>query len=126
MCDGDRLSDYGVITDGCECAVDRTFQQEPCLEAASTQLVSLSGSRLPGPLMRDARVDGPLRLTGYRSDQPVRLTRAHVTGTADLSHVSLSGAPALHTDSLVVERDLLCRDATIRGGLLMGRTLTPS
>lgn len=97
---------------------DCTFQQEPRLEAASTKLVSLSGSRLPGELMRDALVDGLLHLTGCRSDQPVRLTRAHVTGTADLSDMSISGAPALHADSLIVERDLLCRDATIHGELL--------
>ncbi|CAL9673156.1 hypothetical protein SUDANB15_07559 (plasmid) [Streptomyces sp. enrichment culture] len=96
-----------------------TFQQEPRLEAASTKLINLSGSRLPGLLMRDARVDGFLRLTGCRSDQPVQLARAHVTGTADLSNASISGAPALHADSLIVERDLICRDATINGELLM-------
>ncbi|MGW4994319.1 oxidoreductase [Streptomyces mirabilis] len=42
-----------------------------------------------------------------------------MTGTADLTALHVSGAPALHADSLVVERDLLCRDAVINGELLM-------
>jgi len=96
-----------------------TFDQQPQLEAASTRLIDLSGSAFPGLLLQDARVDGLLRLTGCRSSRPVRLTRAHVTGTADLTGLSVSGTPALHADSLVVERDLLCREAVIDGEVLL-------
>ncbi|MER5927260.1 hypothetical protein [Streptomyces mirabilis] len=98
-----------------------TFDQEPRLEAASTKLIDLTGSRLPGVLLRDARIDGLLRLADCRSTHSVRLTRTHVTGTADLTGLHVSGAPALHADSLVVERDLLCRDADNDGELLMWR-----
>ncbi|MGW3118610.1 hypothetical protein ACWDBW_15975 [Streptomyces sp. NPDC001107] len=100
-------------------AQDCTFDQQPVLEAASTGLIDLSGSAFPGLLLQDARVDGFLRLTGCRSSRPVRLTRAHVVGTVDLTGLSTGGAPALHGDSLVVERDLLCRDATIDGEVLL-------
>ncbi|MFJ8637085.1 hypothetical protein [Streptomyces sp. NPDC093568] len=100
-------------------AQDCTFDQQPLLEASSTALIDLSGSAFPGLLLRDARVDGLLRLTGCRSSQAVRLTRAHVTKTADLTGLRVSGAPALLGDSLVVERDLLCRDAVIDGEVLL-------
>ncbi|MFF5044725.1 MULTISPECIES: hypothetical protein [Streptomyces] len=36
-----------------------------------------------------------------------------------MTGLSVSGAPALHGDSLVVERDLLCRDAVIDGEVLL-------
>ncbi|MFJ1561561.1 translocation/assembly module TamB domain-containing protein [Streptomyces mirabilis] len=104
---------YALTMTGC------TFDHEPRLEAASTKLIDLTGSRLPGVLLRDARIDGLLRLADCRSTHSVRLTRTHVTGTADLTGLHVSGAPALHADSLVVERDLLCRDADINGELLM-------
>ncbi|MGV9991620.1 hypothetical protein [Streptomyces sp. NPDC003374] len=113
---------YALVAQAC------TFDRQPSLEAASTGLVDLSGSAFPGLVLQDARVDGLLRLTGCHSSRPVRLTRAHVTGTADLTGLNVSGAPAphgdngvpaLHGDSLVVERDLLCRDAVIDGEALL-------
>ncbi|MFD6289562.1 hypothetical protein [Streptomyces sp. NPDC060205] len=100
-------------------ATDCVFEQTPLFEAASTKQVDLSGSQLPGLLLRDARVDGLLRLRNCRCDQPVRLTRAHVGGTLDLTAARLRGTPALHADSLVVERDLICRDAEVEGEMLM-------
>ncbi|MFC8094334.1 hypothetical protein [Streptomyces sp. NPDC057301] len=36
-----------------------------------------------------------------------------------MTGMSVSGAPALHGDSLVVERDLLCRDAVMNGEVLL-------
>ncbi|MCX4428774.1 hypothetical protein [Streptomyces mirabilis] len=104
---------YALTMTGC------TFDHEPRLEAASTKLIDLTGSRLPCVLLRDARIDGLLRLADCRSTHSVRLTRTHVTGTVDLTGLHVSGAPALHADSLVVERDLRCRDADINGELLM-------
>jgi hypothetical protein len=98
---------------------DCTFQEALRLEAASTGLVDLSGSRLPTLLMQDAQVDGPLRLKGCRFDDSLRLTRAHVTGSLDLTGMHARGAPALHADSLVVDRDVSCRDAEIHGEMLM-------
>ncbi|MFD7282320.1 hypothetical protein ACFV80_36180 [Streptomyces sp. NPDC059862] len=98
---------------------DCDFQEALHLESASTRAVDLSGSRLSGLTLQDATIDGLLRLTNARSSSPVRLTRAHLTGTMDLTGAHIEGMPALHADSLVVERDLVCRDARITGEMLM-------
>lgn len=95
------------------------FQGRPALEGARTRRVDFSGSQMPGLLLCDARVDGLLRLAECRSDGALRLTRAHITGTADLTGMSVRGAPALHADSLLVERDIICRDAIVNGEMLM-------
>ncbi|MFI8234897.1 oxidoreductase [Streptomyces sp. NPDC085900] len=95
------------------------FEQEPKFEAASTKLIDLSDSQMPGLDMRDVRVDGLLRLVNCRSSATLRLTRLHVSGTADLTRIRLNGNPALLADSLVAERDFLCRDAVIHGEALM-------
>ncbi|WP_223065024.1 hypothetical protein, partial [Streptomyces sp. IB201691-2A2] len=104
---------YPLVAVGC------AFEQAPQFEAASIKQVDLSGSHLPGLLMQDARVDGLLRLRNCRCGSPVRLTRAHVSGTLDLTAACLRGTPAFHADSLVVERDLICRDAEVDGEMLM-------
>ncbi|WP_123970925.1 hypothetical protein [Streptomyces sp. TLI_185] len=95
------------------------FEREPRLEAASTKLIDLTHSKLPGLDLRDARVDGLFRFAHCRSARPLRLTRTRVSGTADLTGVCLGGTPALQADSLVAERDFLCRDAVVSGEVLM-------
>ncbi|MDN3024055.1 hypothetical protein [Streptomyces sp. S.PB5] len=98
---------------------DCSFGEAPVLESASTRRIDLSGSRFPALTLRDARIDGQLRLAGSRCEGSLGLTRAHVTGSLDLTGACLLGTPALHADSLLVERDVSCRDADIRGEMLM-------
>lgn len=118
-----------VVTDvlelsGCEvpyavAITDCVFEEAPALEAASTRLIDLSDSRLPALSLRDTRIDGQLRLTGIHCAGSLGLTRAHVSGSLDLNRAHLNGTPALHADSLLVDRDVNCRSADIRGELLM-------
>ncbi|MEU6375595.1 hypothetical protein [Streptomyces sp. NPDC046909] len=109
---------------GCEvpyavAITESEFEDEPLLEAASTRSIDLRGSRLPGLSLRDAHVEGSLRLAAVRCEGPLGLTRARVTGSLDLTGARLAGTPALHADSLLVERDVNCRDADVRGEMLM-------
>jgi hypothetical protein len=115
----------GVLdVSGCEvpyamAMTDCTIEEAPVLEAASTRLIDLSGSRLPALSLGDARIDGQLRLAGIHCEGSLGLTRAHVSGSLDLNGAQLLGTPALHADSLLVDRDVSCRDADIRGEMLM-------
>ncbi|WP_406841776.1 hypothetical protein ACICHK_42970 (plasmid) [Streptomyces sp. AHU1] len=104
---------YGLALTAC------SFEEAPRLEAATTRLVDLSGSRFPGLYMGGARVDGPLRLVWCRSSQQILLSQATVTGTADFTGLRVLGEPALLADSLTEERDLLLKDADITGEVLM-------
>ena len=61
---------------------DCVFDEEPRLYGASTRLVNLSQSRLPGLQLSDAHVDGLLLLEGCHISGPVRLTGAHVDQNA--------------------------------------------
>ena len=63
---------------------DCVFDEEPRLYGASTRLVNLSRSRLPGLQLSDAQIDGLLWLEGCRFDGPVRLTGARIAQTLSL------------------------------------------
>lgn len=84
------------------------FDEEPRLYGASTRLVNLSQSRLPGLQPSDAHVEGLLLLEGCHFSGPVRLTGARVVQTLSLRGAHLRGDPALMAGGLSVGRNLVC------------------
>ena len=86
---------------------DCVFDEEPRLYGASTRLVNLSQSRLPGLQLSDAHVDGLLLLEGCHFSGPVRVTGARVVQTLSLRRAELRGDPALMAGGLSVGRNLV-------------------
>ena len=91
------------------------FDQEPRLYGASTRLVNLSQSRLPGLQLSDARVDGLLLLEECHFTGPVRLTGARIAQTLSLKGADLRGDPALMAGGLSVGRNLACSGMSVTG-----------
>ncbi len=87
---------------------DCFWDEAPHLSGARLQLVSLSGSSLPGLRVSDAQVDGLLLLNGCRFAGEVDLTGTRVSGMLSLRDAELLGTPALSAVSLAVERELAC------------------
>src|SRR6266851_1212185 len=98
---------------------DCVFDEEPRLYGASTRLVNLSRSRLPGLQLSDAQIDGLLWLEGCRFDGPVRLTGARIAQTLSLQDAVLRGDPALMAGGLSVGRNLVCSGMRATNGCRM-------
>ena len=94
---------------------DCVFDEEPRLYGASTRLVNLSQSRLPGLQLSDAHVEGMLLLEGCHFSGPVRFTGARVVQTLSLRGAILRGDPALMAGGFSVGRNLICSGMSAAG-----------
>ena len=94
---------------------DCVFDEEPRLYGASTRLVNLSQSRMPGLQLSDAHVEGLLLLEGCHFSGPVRLTGARVVQTLSLKDADLRGDPALMAGGLSIGRNLVCSGISAAG-----------
>jgi hypothetical protein len=93
------------------------FEEAPVFTGASTGLIDLAASRLPGLQAADAVIGGSLRLKGCLMDGPIQLGGTHVSGTLDLCETESYEDLAIHADGLIVNRDLLCANAVVDGGI---------
>jgi cytoskeletal protein CcmA (bactofilin family) len=125
-----QLRIRGARIEGCldlnfvSCAVpllieDCELTDAPRLYWARLGYFSLLGSRLPGLIAANARIDGHLRLTRAEVTGEVRLRGGRITGAlmVDGAKLTSTTAGALQGERLQIEGDLRANDVTVAGEL---------
>ncbi|MFI2350800.1 oxidoreductase [Streptomyces sp. NPDC019443] len=112
-----------LCLDGC------WLEEQVRLSGASTRMIRMTGTRVPGIDARSARIDGQFDLRrALVENGRVTVVNARITGEFDLCGASLrppENSEALNVSDAIVEGALLCRDGFVARGqtVLLGAEL---
>ncbi|NUP65136.1 MAG: oxidoreductase [Nonomuraea sp.] len=108
---------HPLLLDGCR------LDEQVCLYAASTRMIRIAGSRVPGIDARSARIDGQFDLRRSLVDEgAITIVNTRISGELDLAGATLSppdDSEALNASDAIVEGAILCRDGFSAHGQLV-------